>query len=435
MPNFYCEKCGSVNLVPPEASQFTCKMCGAEQPVPAHSESVEDTSLNEMVLKPEEEKEVDTSSLFNRFASFENVRVYRENEADAPARDEATVKEGIYYTALSKMGGEDLHLYQEALEMLLSLKGYKDADVLAGECRQKIAQLEAAEAEKTHAEQTRKKKRKVLLAITIPAVVILIAAVLLTIFVFVPQSRYNKALAAAKNGDTVTAYEIFTDLKGYKDSSEQADALFENYKQSKLKAAAVGDTLFFGAYEQDGKTANGKEDILWTVLDKTDDAVLLLSVKALDSRPYHNKNEAVTWETSSLRQWLNNDFLNAAFSPEQQKKMLLSDVPAHANPDFETKPGNDTKDKVFLLSAEEAELYLRTEEQRRCAPTVYAILQGVERGKKNYPEGRTGTWFLRTPGLDATMAGYVSTAGKIRHVGYAVTSLFVGTRPAIWIKK
>ena len=197
MPNFYCEKCGSVNLVPPEASQFTCKMCGAEQPVPAHSESVEDTSLNEMVLKPEEEKEVDTSSLFNRFASFENVRVYRENEADAPARDEATVKEGIYYTALSKMGGEDLHLYQEALEMLLSLKGYKDADVLAGECRQKIAQLEAAEAEKTHAEQTRKKKRKVLLAITIPAVVILIAAVLLTIFVFVPQSRYNKALAAA----------------------------------------------------------------------------------------------------------------------------------------------------------------------------------------------------------------------------------------------
>ena len=435
MPNYYCEKCGSINLVPPEATHFTCKICHTEQLTPAHTESVEDTSLNNMVLEPEQVNKANNDSLFNRFASLENVRVYDENDADNPKRDETVSKEGIYYTALSKIGGEDPELYQEALKMLQALKGYKDADDLAEECRQKIESLKAEEDNRMQAQKKRRKKRKILLAIAIPSVVLLVAAILFILFILIPQSRYNQAIAAAQSGDTVTAYEIFTDLKGYKDSLAQAKALFEDYKTEKMQTAAVGDTVYFGTYEQDDKKANGKEDILWTVLEKTDDAVLLLSVYGLDCQPYHNKNEAVTWETSSIRQWLNNDFLNEAFTSEQQARIRTADVPAHTNPDFETSPGNNTKDKVFLLSTEEAEQYLRTDEQCRCIPTTYAISHGVSCGTKKYAGHNTCTWFLRTPGLDATMAGYVSSAGKIRHVGYSVTTIFVGVRPAIWVEK
>ena len=435
MPNFYCEKCGSINLVPPEATHFTCKICHTEQLTPAHTESVEDTSLNNMVLEPEQVNKANNDSLFNRFASLENVRVYDENDADNPKRDETVSKEGIYYTALSKMGGEDPELYQEALNMLRFLKGFKDADDLAEECRQKIESLKAEEDNRTQAQKKRRKKRKILLAIAIPSVVLLVAAILFIIFIQIPQSRYNQAIAAAQSGDTVTAYEIFTDLKGYKDSPAQAKALFEDYKTEKMQTAAVGDTVYFGTYEQDDKKANGKEDILWTVLEKKDDAVLLLSVYGLDCQPYHNKNEAVTWETSNIREWLNDAFLLDAFTNEQQEKILTTDVKAHKNPDFETSPGNSTKDKVFLLSTEEAEQYLKTDEQCRCIPTTYAISHGVSCGTKKYAGHNTCTWFLRTPGLDATMAGYVSSAGKIRHVGYSVTTVFVGVRPAIWIKK
>ena len=88
MPNFYCEKCGSINLVPPEATHFTCKICHTEQLTPAHTESVEDTSLNNMVLEPEQVNKANNDSLFNRFASLENVRVYDEIDADNPKRDE-----------------------------------------------------------------------------------------------------------------------------------------------------------------------------------------------------------------------------------------------------------------------------------------------------------------------------------------------------------
>ena len=75
-----------------------------------------------------------------------------------------------------------------------------------------------------------------------------------------------------------------------------------------IKAAAVGDTVYFGAYEQDNNKANGKDDIAWQVLDKKENAILLLSVNGLDSVPYHSENTSVTWEKCALRTWLNQDF-------------------------------------------------------------------------------------------------------------------------------
>ena len=69
-----------------------------------------------------------------------------------------------------------------------------------------------------------------------------------------------------------------------------------------------GDIITFGKYEQDNKKSNGKEDIEWIVLAREGNKVLVLSRYALASKPYNNKKTDVTWETCSLRKWLDKDF-------------------------------------------------------------------------------------------------------------------------------
>ncbi len=133
-----------------------------------------------------------------------------------------------------------------------------------------------------------------------------------------------------------------------------------SYDFSKVK---IGDVIKFGAYEQDLDYTNGKEPIEWIVLKKTKKSVLLLSKYALDKLPYHKewkditRNNAITWETCSLRRWLNNDFIKSAFNKTEQgmiRKTIIEN-PVTYYDDFDSEEysedkENDTKDKVFLLS-------------------------------------------------------------------------------------
>ena len=81
-----------------------------------------------------------------------------------------------------------------------------------------------------------------------------------------------------------------------------------------IKQAKVGDYVVFGQYEQDNDTSNGKEDVEWLVLDVQEDRALLISKYLLDCKPYNTTDDHVTWETCTLRKWLNDEFINTAFS-------------------------------------------------------------------------------------------------------------------------
>ena len=116
-----------------------------------------------------------------------------------------------------------------------------------------------------------------------------------------------------------------------------------------ISDAGIGDVVRFGSYEQDGDSGNGKEPISWYVLDKTKDAMMLLAVNVLDGQKYHEKQEPVTWDQCSLRKWLNDDFLNEAFS-EQEKACLIR---MEVKNDF----GENTADAVTLLSVRECMEY------------------------------------------------------------------------------
>ena len=149
------------------------------------------------------------------------------------------------------------------------------------------------------------------------------------------------------------------------------------------KEIEIGDIITFGSYWQGNSETDGKMPVEWIVLDKHDGRILIVSKYALDAKPIDESTKVLKWDECSLREWLNGAFMNAAFSEEEQEKIVTSTISDHDNPQFGTKGGNNTTEKVFLLSIEETEEYFQSDEARRCVPTDYAVAQGIGAGTSN----------------------------------------------------
>lgn len=145
---------------------------------------------------------------------------------------------------------------------------------------------------------------------------------------------------------------------------------------------------------------------------------------ALSAQPYNTAQEEVTWETCTLRQWLNDDFLNAAFTEEEQARLVTALVTADEKPNNSSgqaiNQGSATYDRVYLLSYPEAEKYFPSEESWSCFPTKYAIAMNVYRYKPDAGYRRSGAtdWWLRTraSSYDDRFRAYVVVFGY-RSVG------------------
>ncbi|MCR5596856.1 MAG: DUF6273 domain-containing protein [Lachnospiraceae bacterium] len=234
--------------------------------------------------------------------------------------------------------------------------------------------------------------------------------------------------------------------------------------------ARNGDYVIFGSYEQDGDTSNGPEPIEWEVLDKSDGKLLLISRYILDCPPYNTEDADVTWETCTLRNWLNNDFYNTAFSTAEKDRVITANLSNPDNAYWGTEGGNDTNDKVFCLSMEEVRKYYSFEswyddDQSGYSSalmtdvTPYAVNNGARQftiTQEDYTgegyEDRTGLseegydtdvigldggfWWLRSPG------GLSNIACTVKYNGYAgwlyyynVDYAFNGVRPALYLEK
>lgn len=233
-------------------------------------------------------------------------------------------------------------------------------------------------------------------------------------------------------------------------------------------AAAIrdGKHIVFGQYEQDGDLGNGAEPVNWDILAEKNGKMLLVSSYVLDCKPYNTERKEVTWETCSLRSWLNNDFINTAFTGAEQEIILTTSLDNIDNTYYKIDGGNDTEDKIFCLSVEELEdCYHKGEmyygegmyEQYFYSPnliikpTQYAIDQGVSHTvieNDNYYRnsifygyytddilGMDGTdWWVRTPGSAGDFADIVNFDGSSGWGGgYAVDTVMLGVRPAMWI--
>jgi hypothetical protein len=166
--------------------------------------------------------------------------------------------------------------------------------------------------------------------------------------------------------------------------------------------ADIGGYITFGNYE-------------WLVLDQRDDRILVISKDVIAKQVYNKEWRDVTWENCSLRQWLNQDFYGG-FSADEQTQIIASHLSNPDNPYWKTKGGNDTEDKVFLLSIDEANQYFAGNEVRIA----------------KYGDGRAW-WWLRSPGRDGYAAD-VNSGGGVGGNGYRVVNTGGGVRPALWIQ-
>ena len=364
-------------------------------------------------------------------------------------------KDALYNSARSQMSQNTISCYESAIRMFESISGWKDADEQIYACKKKIEELKAkeeaerleaerkAEAERLErerkeeehriaVEKAKKKAKKVFIAIASVACVCAISLILLKT-VIIPQYKLSKATQLIDSGDYQAAYMLLDGLS-YRDSAEK----LQSVKPALIKNAKVGDIVYFGTYEQDNDTSNGKEDIKWRVLAKENNRILVISDKALDCQPYNSSYRDITWENCTLRKWLNNDFVNAAFTAEERAKIPMVTVSADKNPKYDTDPGNATKDKVFLLSiveaekyfaSDEAEKYFASDEARMCVPTDYAVARGA------YVNSDNGTcwWWLRSPGYYQNYAADVLLGGDVYEDGYGVNHGDCAVRPAMWI--
>ena len=210
---------------------------------------------------------------------------------------------------------------------------------------------------------------------------------------------------------------VFEETASKTESSSQEKDKNPEYK--------VGETIEFGNYPQD---KDGTEKpIEWIVMKKEGNQVLLLSKYVLDAKPYNEELEEVTWETSDIRQWLNNEFYTTAFNKAEKAKIQTSLIKNEDNSEYGTSGENDTEDKVFLLSKKEAKTLFSNNEEKIAKATEYAEKSGVY-----VNEEKVAGWWLRSPGDNSDSAAVVYSYGWGYRYGYDVYySYGGGVRPAL----
>lgn len=240
----------------------------------------------------------------------------------------------------------------------------------------------------------------------------------------ITETKYQQAnnLNAAARYDE--AYAIYVTLTGYKDVDKllaEDDNMIAAAAAAAAAAArdakfAVGNYVSFGTYPQT-KAGNDATPIEWLVLARDGDKALLISRYGLDVQPYNKDYTSVTWETCTLRTWLNSTFYNKAFSSAEQAAILTTDVDNSKSQCYSiwtTSGGNNTQDKVFLLSYAEANKYF-----------------GV--GKGSSKKTAAGVRWLRSPSYSQSNAAYVYIVGSIYFYSRNVDSDSEAVRSALWV--
>ncbi|MEY8381833.1 DUF6273 domain-containing protein [Christensenellaceae bacterium 44-20] len=372
----------------------------------------------------------EAARLFELISDYEDSAALAEGCRD---KAEAARKDAILAEARLKATGEAISHYESAIKLLESISGWKDADEQICVCKEKIEEIKAkAEAERMErrrqAELVRAEEEKIhtskkWISIITVSIVCITIVLLVVLDAVINSNKYNDAVALMDAGNLDEAYEIFKELGHYKDSKDKASDIRLVKAREALKRTKVGDYIKFGTYEQDNETSNGEEDIEWLVLEVKDGKALLISRYALDYRSYYIYRKDVSWENFPLREWLNESFLNAAFSDDEKAKILTVTV----YPDKESA-GNETQDKIFLLSYAEADRYFSSNSERRCKPTDYAVEKGA------YVKESTGNcrWWLRTNGAKPGYAAYIDERGEdfLSNVNADSSAI----RPAMWVE-
>lgn len=186
----------------------------------------------------------------------------------------------------------------------------------------------------------------------------------------------------------------------------------------------VGDEICFGRFPNEKDCT--MKPLKWRVLDIVDGSALLVTVDCIMSH-YYGTVQTNTWKNASVRKLLNEGFYNVAFSDEEKSQIVLSKISNPKNRFSNVDGGPSTEDYVFLLSYDEVELYMPTENSRKAMITDYADNPNVIKY-----DGKI--WRTRTPGKKGYGSLAIDKEGELTSgLGDATEESYI--RPAIWIKQ
>lgn len=244
------------------------------------------------------------------------------------------------------------------------------------------------------------------------------------------KKEESKKKTKSKTKTEMTSEDVLEDESDVASMDTMADTSETTKKSVPSTWTYSGDYIVFGHYEQDGDTSNGPEPIEWEIVSKEDGKMLLVSRYILDSQPYNIELENVSWETCSLRAWLNDDFYNTAFSEEEQVQILTTHLDNYDDFGQGDASGKDTDDKVFCLRNEEVGDHRFAELSEYAKSLRVLQLRGY------------GKWWLRSPGFKnsthAVVVGYGTVDSSKTEVGIlavGVNADCMGVRPAICLSE
>lgn len=441
-----------------------------------HNEQLYAEAMACMTAASDEEAYRNAAQKFYSLGSYKDASSRREQclqradriRADRMQREETKRKEDIYSRAEKCMHKGTIESYNTAIQLYESVPNFRSSAAQISECRRKIEDLEAKETARQIAAEKAKKKAKKIAIIAAPIVCVCIVFVIVLNAVIIPNQKYNEAMDLIDSGDYESAYALLEEIGkndviatnkydraidlidsgdykaayalldglSYRDSEEKLQSMKSQHPQAFLGGADVGDTVTFGTYEQNNNYSDGNENIEWVVIDKQEDKIMVVSKYIIAGQPFNTTNEGhISWENCTLRKWLNNDFLNEAFSDAEKK--LITDTTifsteylAHSTTDY------STTDKIFLLSENERNMLSSVDALKGIVTeSVIALFSDAANSDvaNINPSNFEPLWWLRTTWEDADDS-CASVVCRVDYDGwiYAVEEN-AGVRPAMWI--
>jgi hypothetical protein len=224
--------------------------------------------------------------------------------------------------------------------------------------------------------------------------------------VYIPDGVINIGRSAFSGNEALTTVTIPDGVTRLDHTTFNGCKSLPKEVQQRIQRLIYGDfdIIEFGGYK-------------WLVLEENGGRALVLSLGIIESRTYHSEWTDITWEHSDMRRYLNGEFYNS-FSPADQARIVDSNVINNGDPQYGIPGGNNTTDKIFLLSIFEANQYFANDSARVALDTG----------------GNASWWWLRSPGGDSNDAARVLHGGVLYLGGINVSSASGGVRPALWLK-
>lgn len=172
------------------------------------------------------------------------------------------------------------------------------------------------------------------------------------------ETKYNNAVSLYEERKYQDSLLLFREISDYADTS----AYITKCELGVIKASTGRSKVEFGRF---GKN---EEPINWIVLEKNNESALMISTYYLTSKIANNKDEGARqeyscWSNSTLRRWLNYQFIKEAFYAEEEECLLENEI---STDEYDTinydgwsasKITVQTTDKVYIPSSNDVEHY------------------------------------------------------------------------------